>query len=650
MNCLECQTPLKEVLTRRGVLIDVCPQCQAKWLDKGEIHYFYPQQFSTGLFAPCDHKCPKCDGRMTQGKMKGVSSSVLHCLSCQGFWLKEASFIEIPKTVTSKPSRSPKPPLRSLPSLALTSLYVFGGMYAILFAVLVFLSQLEIIDIHLGTVIFLVFAALQFWLGPWFMDWSLRLIGSVSWVDLSELPEHLQIFIKKLCAQNRIPLPRIGLIDDGSPQAYTYGRTPKSARLVLSRGIIRLLEPEEREAVVAHEIGHIVHWDFLFMTLAQLVPLLLYHLYRNLSKLSKNQKGSKKGGAPILVAMLVSYLAYIITRYLMLFLSRIREYWADRFSVEVTRNPTALIGALSKISYGLLYNNQEDGQQDESQEKAKVAVQALGIMNVSSSKELALYSAQPLSKGAQDLKEIMCWDLWNPWALFYELHSTHPLTAKRIKAITSIAQKLGIKDSMQFNLLQSESYWDDFLKDLLIYLAPLWGLALAALLNFPKWQTPYFWQALIWGFCLGGLIQTLLIYPQNKFFPYAISSLLKRIKVSPVNAIPVTIRGTILGRGAAGNIFSEDLVIKDQSGIIFLDYQNPLGIINLWFALTKSRQFHGEEVKVEGWYRRGPIPYVEVRSIQSQKEKANCPVFYIKLLLWLLLPILASLIIKLKAP
>ena len=98
MNCLECQTPLKEVLTRRGVLIDVCPQCQAKWLDKGEIHYFYPQQFSTGLFAPCDHKCPKCDGRMTQGKMKGISSSVLHCLSCQGFWLKEASFIEIPKT------------------------------------------------------------------------------------------------------------------------------------------------------------------------------------------------------------------------------------------------------------------------------------------------------------------------------------------------------------------------------------------------------------------------------------------------------------------------------------------------------------------------------------------------------------------------
>ncbi len=650
MNCLECQTPLNEVVTRRGVLIDVCPKCQAKWLDKGEVYYFYPHQISFNQFKDTENRCPRCEGQMNQGTIKGVQTQVLHCKSCQGLWLKEAPFIEISKVTNVRSAPPLSPHLNTLPSLVATSLYVFGGMYAILIAILVFLSQLEIINVHLGTVIVFIYTALQFWLGPWLMDWSLRLIGSVSWVGLNELPEHLQLFIKQTCAKKHISHPRIGLIDDGSPQAYTYGRTPKSARLVLSRGLIKLLEPEEREAVVAHEMGHIVHWDFLFMTLAQLVPLLLYHIYRNLSKLSKNQKGSKKGGGPILIAILISYLAYLITRYLMLFFSRVREYWADRFSVEITRNPTALIGALSKISYGLLYNNETEHSENESQEKAKIAVQALGIMNLTTSKELALYSAQPLNKGAQDLKEIMCWDLWNPWASFYELHSTHPLTAKRIKAITSIAKALGIKDSIQFDLKQTESYWDDFFKDLLIYLAPLLGLAIIAFISFSKWQTPAFLQALLWGFCLGGLIKTFLMYPQSNFFTYSISSLLKRIKVSPVNAIPVTIQGTILGRGAAGNIFSEDLIIKDQSGLIFLDYQNPLGIINLWFALTKSKQFHGEEVIVKGWYRRGPIPYVEVSSIQHKGEKHNCPVYSIKLFLWLIVPIILSLIIELKTP
>ena len=73
--------------------------------------------------------------------------------------------------------------------------------------------------------------------------------------------------------------PRIGYIDDGAPNAFTYGHTKNDARIVLTRGIFELLTEEEVKAVVAHELGHAVHYDMLFMTVAQLVPLFLYGVY-----------------------------------------------------------------------------------------------------------------------------------------------------------------------------------------------------------------------------------------------------------------------------------------------------------------------------------------------------------------------------------
>ncbi|OFZ18124.1 MAG: hypothetical protein A2Z20_06150 [Bdellovibrionales bacterium RBG_16_40_8] len=272
------------------------------------------------------------------------------------------------------------------------------------------------------------------------MDWSLSLFGSLEWLQFEQVPPKFKSFLNKLCRDEKLPLPKVGIIHDDSPQAFTYGRTPHSARLVLSVGIIDLLEKDELEAVVAHEMGHVKHWDFVIMTIAQLVPILLYHIYRICIDQSKRKKtGNKKNsGEGLVIVAVIAYIFYLLAHYLVMFISRAREYWADKFSVYYTKNPNSLIFALTKIGFGLVTTAPDKQNEVESSKQAKtMAIQAMGIMNIGNSKEIALAfqgdAAAVLNPDV--IKQVMRWDLWNPWATYYELQSTHPLTAKRINAI-----------------------------------------------------------------------------------------------------------------------------------------------------------------------------------------------------------------------
>ena len=127
--------------------------------------------------------------------------------------------------------------------------------------------------------------------------------------------------------------PKIGFIDDGSPNAFTYGRTKNDARVVITRGILDLLTEDEAKAVVAHELGHANHYDMLFMTVAQVVPLILYYVSEILLKSrsgKSSDSNSKDYGATIGI---VAYILYLLSQYIILWLSRTREYYADSFSI-----------------------------------------------------------------------------------------------------------------------------------------------------------------------------------------------------------------------------------------------------------------------------------------------------------------------------
>jgi heat shock protein HtpX len=140
------------------------------------------------------------------------------------------------------------------------------------------------------------------------------------------------------------------------------------------------------------------------------------------------------------------------------------------------------------------------------------------------------------------------------------------------------------------------------------------------------------------------LVKTLWSYPMRAFPDSSVVGLLKNVKVSAIRGIPCRLRGRVIGRGVPGLIWSEDFVMQDDTGIMFLDYRQPWRIWEFLFGLLRRGEWAGREVEAEGWYRRAPVPYVELKRIASGGDTRRCYVFHVKLVFALILlvaPLLA---------
>jgi len=187
----------------------------------------------------------------------------------------------------------------------------------------------------------------------------------------------------------------------------------------------------------------------------------------------------------------------------------------------------------------------------------------------------------------------MQWDLWNPWAEFFELHSTHPLVAKRLQHLGVQAAVMGQEPQVLFNRTKPESYWDEFFVDVFIIALPVLGILAGIGIMFAL-EIGSFWGNLMYlgipaALCgIGGLIKTFYRYPAAWFPNLTVEKLMQQVKVSPVRPVPATLTGTIIGKGVPGLVYSEDFVLRDQTGIMFLDYHQPLAIWNFLFGLLKA--------------------------------------------------------------
>ncbi len=481
--------------------------------------------------------------------------------------------------------------------LTVTSLY---GILAGIVILVVMICGGEVLYAIIGSIIVLI---IQFLISPWLTDLTMRLFYKADFN--ATIPDYLKEFIESECAKHGVKYPRIGIINDGTPNAFTYGRTKKDARIVLTRGIFDLLKEDEVKSVVAHEMGHIVHMDMLVMTAVQIVPLVLYAIYEIFASNNSNDNDNNKAA----IVGYIAYILYIISQYAILWLSRSREYYADEFSVTETQNPSSLAEALVKIGFGL---STQSGNTKRNVSKNN----ALGIFDTKSGKSLAVSSMDENGNVSKDkIKNAMKWEMWNPWAKWFEFNSTHPLISKRLEAISKYSEKYNQSPYIVFDLTKTESYVDDFLVEIFISFLPsilLLATIFCAIFAFAS-DTPNF---MITGILL--LITIISSYIKFKrahksgFKNTNVSDLLGEVKVSHVTSIPCTLKGKIIGRGNPGCIFNEDFVIKDETGIIFLDYNQPLNVINKIFALFKSSEYFDKDVVVEGWYRRSPVPYVEI--------------------------------------
>ena len=684
MKCPNCNDhPLQAMMTKQGVEIDYCDQCKGIWLDKGEIFHFvkHPKKVSKKLDiaiakAQPGYKISPRSNKPMQQIQYDNSISLDYCPSSGGLWFDDhelKALIHHEKNIKlsleneqnihnaySEPAvqrrknqtsyhhsdrqrhRALRSGLLKLPNLFLRSSLTLIGLYTILGLVLITAVEFAGVNPDIALMIGIAIVLLQFLISPFIMDISLRWMYHMQWQNPKDLPAHLNHFIDKISQQYKIKYPRIGIIDDGAPQAFTYGHTPGNARIVISRGILELLDPDEVEAVVAHEMGHAIHWDMFLMTVVQLVPLLLYYLYR--SMISGRSSNNKSAGAQMAVAA-GAYILYIISEYIVLWFSRTREYHADRFAGDVTHNPSNLASALVKIAYGLAGQEKQkpsNDKDDTSQRNHNLeAISALGIFDSKSANAFAISSysdeAQRKHKVNKDrVIDAMRWDLWNPWAKWYELNSTHPLIAKRLRYLSDQAAHMGKTPYVVFEEKQPESYWDEFAIDILIYLLPVIALlaspiyTLVLLTGGFDINTKLMLGLTLLPFGLALLLKYRFSYKQGFFPTMSVASLLKRVKVSAIRPVPCKVEGMIIGRGVPGYIFSEDFVLKDSTGIIFLDYRQPLAIWEWFFSLLGAQQYHGQSVTVEGWYRRSPVPYIEIKTLRSNNNRTRSwvPVLY----------------------
>jgi heat shock protein HtpX len=178
-------------------------------------------------------------------------------------------------------------------------------------------------------------------------------------VSPQEAPQ-LHAMVERLCVQADLPKPKVAVANTRMPNAFALGRSPKSATVCATTGIMELLTPAELEGVMAHELTHVANRDVLVMTLAGFFATIAAYIVQFGFFFGGGSMGDDDENPSFLVLLLVSLVVYVVSFLLMQALSRYREFAADRGAAIITGRPSALASALTKISSGMHRIPQKD--------------------------------------------------------------------------------------------------------------------------------------------------------------------------------------------------------------------------------------------------------------------------------------------------
>jgi heat shock protein HtpX len=233
----------------------------------------------------------------------------------------------------------------------LLTLFLLGLLYAVLVGVL-FASGAS------GVLIAVIAGGLL--IGQFFLSDKLGLAAMGAKEVTPDQAPGLHAMIERLCIQADLPKPKIAVADIAMPNAFAMGRSQKSATVCATTGLMNMLEPHELEAVMAHELTHVKNRDVLIMTIASFFAALASMIVQFGFFFGGGYGDSDDDNPSFAVVLLVSFVVYILSFFLMLALSRYREFSADRGSALITGRPSALSSALIKISSGIERVPQKD--------------------------------------------------------------------------------------------------------------------------------------------------------------------------------------------------------------------------------------------------------------------------------------------------
>jgi heat shock protein HtpX len=179
-------------------------------------------------------------------------------------------------------------------------------------------------------------------------------------VTPQEAPQ-LHAIVERLCVQADLPKPKVAVANTRMPNAFALGRSPKSATVCATTGIMELLTPAELEGVMAHELTHVANRDVLVMTLAGFFATIAAYIVQfGFLFGGGGSFGDDDDNPSFFVLLIVSLVVYVVSFLLMQALSRYREFAADRGAAIITGRPSALASALTKISSGMQSIPQKD--------------------------------------------------------------------------------------------------------------------------------------------------------------------------------------------------------------------------------------------------------------------------------------------------
>jgi heat shock protein HtpX len=315
-------------------------------------------------------------------------------------------------------------------------LYLLVGlMFAILYGILVgigYYLQITGVSFYLFIIgIAAGFVLIQFMIGPKIVEWSMR----IKYVSEQEYPKLHQMVADQAAKAGLPNKPRVGISQLPIPNAFAFGRTKKGSRVCVTRGLLDLLTDDELKAVLGHELSHIKHRDVAVITMLSVIPMICYMIYVSFLWGGMGRRDRDSGGA--IAIGILALVVYFITSLLVMYGSRIREYYADQGSAELGNQPHHLATALYKLTVSTAKTPKNMLKQTEGMKaffindpsRAMYEVRELKDIDLDMSgtidqSELMMLSTKKISLKASDK--------------IIEVLSTHPNVVKRIKHLASL--------------------------------------------------------------------------------------------------------------------------------------------------------------------------------------------------------------------
>ncbi|OGX19037.1 MAG: peptidase [Omnitrophica WOR_2 bacterium RBG_13_44_8b] len=301
-------------------------------------------------------------------------------------------------------------------------------LFALCYAVVVMIgTYLGVSDFNFYLIVSLLMMLVQYMIGPKMVEWSMR----VKYVKREEYPKLYQM-VESLAMRAEIPMPRVCIAQINLPNAFAFGRSIRDGRVCVTEGILGLLNDQELKAVLGHELSHLKNRDVMTITLLSVIPMIMYRIAWQF--LFYGRRRDSRGASTALIG-LVAFLFYFITNLLVLYASRIREYFADRGSVLLGNQPSSLASSLYKLVYGSARTDKDSLKQVEGLKAFFINDPSVARKEI---RELAqLDSNQSGTIEPSELDQLRSKDIrLNFSDRLLETLSTHPNMLKRIKRLS----------------------------------------------------------------------------------------------------------------------------------------------------------------------------------------------------------------------